>query len=323
MKDRTPLVLLVLLAVVLGLAYWTWTRDRTERTRGITLVDIRPSELTSVKLDLQDASIEVVPRRHPDSGGEVYWVTRTPKTSTEGTGNETESYKGNEAVREIVEGLAPFEAAQAVGTIPDEKLSEFELSDTSDRITISAGGREYAYRIGGRPYGKTLQYIQDPGSRQVYLMQGRPFDDLKGGSARLMERTLHSFKTESLTRVEISAGDRKKILIQSYASDPKKASWADVDKPAEPKDLYKNWMDKILRLRAMGYLPVFKDVKPVLELHCYAGQDEVGYMELREGTTGIEKEYFAHTEITLEQVRLNRVLIEEILKDLDTVLAGS
>ena len=152
-----------------------------------------------------------------------------------------------------------------------------------------------------------------------------------------MDRGLHSFENNEIERATITAPDgKKRTLVQQNRRDPGGSYWADESTPQQRKDLFRNWMTKVLGLRVLEYASADKKpegLKPVLLVEYGAAGKPLGYLRLlrREGPVPLPKpagsastdevgDYFAVTENSRALVKLGKPMGDEIARDIVNVL---
>jgi hypothetical protein len=245
-------------------------------------------------------------------------------------------FKGNKSVEELMKGLANLAAVRALGKVDADKLKAFGLVDTKKSLTLVAGSSPRVFLIGGNTYGNMDMYLQSKEDGRVYVVRPRLLQDFQYAEFRLMDRGLHSFENNEIERATISTPDAKKrVLVQQNRRDPAGSFWADEATPQQRKDLFRNWMTKVLGLRVLEYANLEKKpegLKPILLVEYGAAGKPLGYLRLfrREGaplpkpgaapSTDEAGDYYAMTENSRALVKLGKPMGDEIARDIVNVL---
>jgi hypothetical protein len=246
-------------------------------------------------------------------------------------------FKGNKSVEELMKGLANLAAVRALGKVDGDKLKAFGLVDSKKSLTLVAGSSPRVFVIGGNTYGNMDMYLQSKEDGRVYVVRPRLLQDFQYAEFRLMDRGLHSFENNEIERATVSTPDAKKrVLVQQNRRDPAGSFWADEATPQQRKDLFRNWMTKVLGLRVLEYANPEKKpegLKPILLVEYGAAGKPLGYLRLfrREGALPLPKpgaapstdeagDYYAVTENSRSLVKLGKPMGDEIARDIVNVL---
>lgn len=244
-----------------------------------------------------------------------------------------EVFKANERLQGELDKFCPWEALRSLGRPADEKREEFGLTGSAESLKVELPSGVRTFRLGDTTFGPKDRYVADGETGEVFLAAGQTIRDLLNPKSRFMERSLHTFNDKEVARVKLRAAQGEKELVHSLSEEGKEQGWADSRSPQEAKDLYRNWIRKLFTLRPIDYLPppdgeqagactAPQGASQALALTFYGPNTEIGFLTVYKGTDEKGGEtYFAcseHTEIT---VKVPKTQAENLLKDLDDVLA--
>jgi len=374
MKKSAIFLYLLVLIISLCVAYYTWTGEKEQKTdKRVTIVDCAGRDLTSLVIQAKNRTVEYTQRKSQVSANPYWWVNTTstipppvvkpqkkdvpdtkgpakpegqePRQPAEekpaveaASGQEVktrlEVFKGNKGLGEQIEKLCPFEALRAFGAISEEKLKEFGIIGSEERLILDFRGQPREFVFGTTSYGQKDRYLQDSTTKEVYLVSGQLIKDLNYPKSRFMERSLHQFEKDKVVRLQISTGEAQKELLHRKEEDQKKDFWVDSKSPDKENELYSNWVNKLWQLSPIDYLAIpeaetkacaFPQDAVYVSSFLFFSQDrELGFMKIFKGKD--EKgnpDYYACSENTEAVVKLSRSQIESLLKDLEDVMGKS
>ena len=239
----------------------------------------------------------------------------------------TKGFRGSEQAEKLLESFAPLQALRALGQLDEAKSKELGLTDSKKTLTIIAKGAPRKFVIGGTAYGSADIYVRDEGGN-VYLLPQRFSSDFEYAESRLMERRLHRFERENISKVVVTVGSKSKTLVQQLRTDPLKYYWTAAETPEKRDDTYRNWMDKVLRLALTDY--VAKGEEPaasmspspgapasgeVMTIKFFEAEKEIGTATFSRYQRGQITDFFATTETTMALVRLLSNTAEGVIQD--------
>lgn len=240
-------------------------------------------------------------------------------------------YRGNDAAMELMNMFGPLKALRVLGTVNDQKAKELGFADSKKSLEVSAKGLATKFAMGGTSYGGGDSYVRDS-QGQVYLVAQRIAADFEFPDSRLMERRLHRFERADFDRIEVKAGDKTRVLVQSNRQNQQSFYFAEAATPDKRDDSLKNWVEKLLRLAigdyvAQGEEPAAdKNAAPmsgvpkigeVLTARFFDGKKELGSVVLLRypNAKSNQTDYYAKTETTVGLVRLIASTAESVIQD--------
>ena len=240
----------------------------------------------------------------------------------------TKGFRGSEQAEKLLEAFAPLQGLRTLGKLDDAKAKELGLTESKKTLTVMVKGAPRKFTVGGTSYGTADIYVRDD-QGNVFLLPQRFSSDFEYAESRLMERRLHRFERENISKVTVTVGAKTKTLVQQLRTDPLKFYWTAQETPDKRDDTLRNWMDKVLRLALTDY--VAKGEEPsaagmsqaagapqsgdVMTLKFYDGDKEIGTATFSRYPRGTQTEYFATTETTMALGRLLSNTAEGVIQD--------
>jgi len=329
------------LAAVLAIA--VWTKDEEAPKPELEQVEVWGGSPAHVqKIAFEGTSRKVRIEAKQDGQG-AYYVTTVDKEESKSTPPGHDPHDGHghapkppasgpakkehlvfvsvKQAEELVKQLAPLKAMRAVGKIDPKRAEEFGLDKPEGTIKVTIGGREHALVIGGATPGGVERYAKYLGNNEVFAVPGEIAQNLLFAESRLMEREMHGFKMEDVTRVRVSKGQKARELTRVKE---KTEGWADPAKPDKLDETAGNWMTKLGRLRVQEYVEKpAKQLKPeeaVVRVDYYEGKKSIGFIELFKLPGEKGNEFLARTEYGRWFVKVLTSNAEQVENDLGSVL---
>jgi hypothetical protein len=372
MKRIPLLVYLVVLLVSLVLAYVTWTEGPKKPEGDATLLACGKGEIRKITLREKERKVVFDRRKSAWTGETVWWVEalRLPfkpaekpdeeaaeemdvdvasmgpvEDEADGGSSEvdtakeewtaSESFLGNEKLREALEGFCPWKGLRSLGKLGEDKREEFGLKDTRDSLVLDLRGKARTFRIGKKSFGPGDRYVEDEKTGEIFLVKGQSIKDLLYPKSRYMERSLHSFKEKEVARIRVREGSRAMELIHRFSPEGGDEGWAEAGKKEDPKELFKNWVHKVFTLRPVDYVVPEEGASETGHYGCQSPSGavvaaaisflsdtkEIGFLTVYKKAGEQDKvEYYACTENTNAVVKVSKIQAENLLKDMADLL---
>ncbi len=238
-------------------------------------------------------------------------------------------FLGNKAADVLMEGLAGLSAIRSLGKVDSDKLKSFGLAESKKTLTLVSGSTPRVFVIGDNTFGNSDTYLLSKDDGRVYVIRPRLLQDFLYAESRLMERELKSFRITEVDRVVATAGKQRRALLQKNPSEPANAYWVDEAAPEQRKDFYRNWFDKLNRLRAVEYVPERNKITgltPVFELSYFGNGKPKGALKVLKkatlipGVTGAAPtgggDYYVESTHNRTQVKISKHLGDELARDI-------
>jgi hypothetical protein len=238
----------VLLVLMLGFAYETWTRDKTIHvsTGDVAVWDQSAADLQAVELEAtkpdpatpaKSSERTVRIERKSDGAGEYWWGTETrteqkakpanadagsnaPPPETEASTTKREFPVGNSfrvmgspnpmTRDELIKAYASMRAVRSLGTLSDQQKKDFGLDASTTSLAVIFKGKTRTLLLGEKVSGSAERYALDPDSGKAYILAGALIDPLDSGETMLRPSSIHGFEPTALASVTINAGGKTK-----------------------------------------------------------------------------------------------------------------
>lgn len=351
----------LLLATSLGLALWA-SSPKPESSSGDDRVAVVSPLLDAIEeIRYEDKSLKVTATRQD---GDRFWIEQSKldkSASKAGAPDEasdddeadlsgasaqvdggpkaagaTERFLASKKITDVTERVAPLMALRALGTADSLKLEDFGLVEPEITYSIRVRGRNepYVFRLGKKAFGKSDFYAKFEGDGKVYLLDGKPFLDLKRAKANLYERDLLSGKTDDIRGATIVAQDKTKVLRHTNRDEDGDLKWTDDRPDATVKAAYDTWMGRIERLRVNSYataddLPKIEAASTFLEIRMSRDGDGEVLQFRKTVAPNPEKpgtdltHYWIHSTYLSTWVSIGTSRGEAIEKDLSSIFSDS
>ena len=326
------------LSGVLALA--VWTKDEEAPKPNLEQVEVWGGEPSGIQKITFDAGNRKVRIEAKSDGQGAYYVTTVdkeeaaPPPDPHGHGQapkpmppKAEAKKEHlvfvsvKTGEELAKSLAPLKALRTVGKIDPKRAEEFGFDKPEGTVKVTIGGREHALVIGGATPGGGERYAKYLANGEVFAVAGDITQNLMFAESRLMERELHGFKPEDVTRVRVSKGNKSRELSKVKE---KTDGWADPAKPDKLDETAGNWMAKLGRLRVQEYVEKpakqFKPEEAIVRVDYFEGSKSSGFIELFKVPGEKGNEFLAKTEYGRWYVKVLTSNAEQVESDLGSVL---
>lgn len=328
-----------LLCVGLGMAYWASLPAKDADADKVAVWDLAPNSISEITYKTADSNTVLL--REGDSA-KRFWVTFDRKANEKDPKSKAENdrFLANEEVGDVLNAFHPFNAQRSLGKLKDDQIAEFGLKDAPETLTVKSGDKSLELRLGKKSYGSRNQFAMDPKDEKVYLVDGKVMQTLGAAKSRLYERRFTDVNWDEVTRVEITAGTKKKAMQHTKKEDNTGAKWSDEGKDAPEKPSYGSWVDKIAKLRTLNFATpdeaaALKDKSPFLAISLEKNGAVVDILEFRKvdlpqsslpvGADPTAKAldrtgYFLMSKFLGTPVRLASSRMEPIEKDMPSIL---
>lgn len=327
-----------LLAVASVVSLGVWTRDEEGDAPESAMVEVwggSPEAVESVSYETKQRKVRL--EKRTDEAGRWYVarfekqdeapfvhppIDGAPTPPTPPAQRQTQSFVAVKAADELVKGLAPLQALRAVGKVAPARAAEFGLDKPEGTLRLRIGGKEQVLTVGGPTPGGGERYAKYAASGDVFAISSELTDTLVAADTRLMERDLHGFSEDEVTRVRLLKGGKQRELVRVV---DKKDAWADAATPTKADETLVNWMTKLSRMRVTEYVekpatPLSPDAA-VIRVEYLAGSRPLGYLELfKQAGEQATSDYLARTEHVRWPVKVLASAAEQVDRDLASVL---
>lgn len=311
---RENQLLLGVLVVLAGTAYWSWTKEEKKvSTEKVVMVSGQSSDIELIKLTTKTQTVSVSRR---DLKGEPYvWFEIATKHRNRG-------FVGNDKVEELLKSFAPFSALRSLGPVAPDKLENIKLKKPEKKLSLKLKGSEKLFEIGDRTYGSRDHYVRPVSGKEVYLVESKVLGDLEYPESRFMQRNLRKADMQDVQALEVTAGGKTRRFLHQNRLAKAEAYWATDTNPEQQNETVGNWVSKLDTLSVRNYLEAedpLKDATLVLELAWIDPGDkktETLSLYRRKAEKGDAEDYYSVGTATKLPVEVTRSVAEQLERDL-------
>ncbi len=282
---RSPIIHGVLLVVMLGVAYQTWTREKKVETKtgNVTVWNEDSSKLTSLVFETKNRTLRIERR---GTGEDSYlWgkeirtrKVRKPRPKPAPTADKdagpskppppefeekitTREFPIGDAGIKLAKNFSRLRALRDLGQVTDEHRKSYKLDNSIDNVTVSfAGGKTHSLVMGGRVHGTGNRYFVDPETNKGYVLAGPLVSPLSAGETTLTLKKLHAYAPgeEKKVTIKVAGKERKLVRLETKVGKGKikrkRKTWADVATPTKADQTMANVLDHIAKLKPAQYV---------------------------------------------------------------------
>lgn len=329
-----PLIHGVVLAASVAAAVGVFTRDKEPKALAqgdIVVWSGRPADVQAVSYESKTRKVAIEAKK--DSVGRYFVGTLEREASPPPRHEQHDGVDQEEPAAPVkttvgfvsvgpgdrlAESLAPLKALRALGKIAADRDAEFGLTEPEATVTVTVGGTEHKLLVGGVTPGGGDRYVRLPSTGEVYVLRGEALRNLVAPDSLLIERELHEWKDNEVTRVRVEAGGKGREMVRGGVAG--KRFWADVGTPETNDETLGNWMTKLDRLRPTEFSVTPPEGKvDVLRME-YTSNKPLGFLELVKVPGGDKPAYFLRTERTRLYGKVAPTLAEQVEQDLGTIV---
>lgn len=322
---------LVLLALGAAAAYVTSRpKDATDQPLQAGEVDVWKGRAEDVsRIAFEDDKRRVTLERRSDAAGPWFLGHVEPldggkaeagADNPHATPVEAATFPSVTVMKELSKSLASLRARRSFGVVEESRAKEFGFDKPDGTLRVTVAGVEHALLVGASTVGSATRYVRDLGSNTVYVIDATPVNDMKGGAARLSERSQHEWKWSEPDGIAVEAGGKTKRLVRSGTEG--RRFWADAASPDQNDETSGNWLTKLERLRPGAYLENLpEDAKRLVRVEYRIGGEVKGFLELfHRGDK--DSPFLAVTENMRLPGTVTRSVAFQVVDDLASVLPG-
>lgn len=261
---RGPIIHGVLLVAALAFGYQTWTREKKvePKTGKVVVWSIAADKVSAVVYQTKDRDVRL--DRKAGERGAYLWGTEARTTrvrpptkpgetappAEETTTTTSREFPADERADEAVADLAQLRALRDLGELTEEDKAKYELTDSTDSVTVYYDGGQHSLILGGRVYGGADRYVIDTATNRGYAIAGKIIAPLHGGESGMNLRKLHTFTDDDVGKVALTGdalGGKQLGLLRTEVDGEtgKKKGWADERTPDKLDQTLANVLDRI------------------------------------------------------------------------------
>lgn len=198
-----------------------------------------------------------------DPGSEHYWVeaTQTVK-SPEGEKVEADRFLANEKMKEVLDSIHSFRIGRVIGAAKDLKQEDFGFDKPSGSFEVKYGtDQAFKLTLGKRGFQSPDIFVLDESKQSILLLAKQFFAPFERAKVRLALVSPYHFSPDLISEASLNVGDKHMEFVKQGKGDSK--SWYARSKLDAPDEAFRNWLEKLLKMRIEGYASA--EEKPVIE----------------------------------------------------------
>jgi hypothetical protein len=256
-----------------------------------------------------------------------------PKVARPFNPNAPVTFLASPKFEERRKSLAPLRAMRAIGEVKPAKFSDFGFDKVGTYLRMTCGNRKIALDVGARTYGLADQYVRDPKTKQVYLLNGQIVMDLESAQFKFTQTDLHDFPMTEVDATVIKAAGKELRLVQRNRLTPEDARWVDAAAPDKRNELFGNWFQRLDKMKIKSFLDEgaepgsdlaieARGMLPVLTMSYELEGKKKGSLELVRVDTAQGGFYYARSEATHRWVTLYDSLAKQVEEDVPLLVGA-
>lgn len=210
--------------------------------------------------------------------------------------------RGNEVAEQLLDRVSPPMAIRDLGTATATRRVELGLEASSKHLrleTRSGGSIEF---VVSTPPGAAGAYLLGSDGR-LWLVQDSLIQDLSAATSRLVDRRLHTFRSDEPDAMQLQLDGRTKAFVVRRAQGTTRI--APAENPDAPSPEATAWADRLFRLsplEVLGRGETPREGTPTIALRVDYTRDRrpLGFLEVARAGS----EWYARSEHTAGWVRL-------------------
>jgi hypothetical protein len=212
-------------------------------------IHIAKESLNKIVYTDENGTVEVIKDK---SVPDAYWIESTEKRK-EGPNDVSvkDRYLVGERIKELLSELAPFRVDKQIGEAGKVNLVDFGLDNPTGTFEVYYGdGKVFTLLMGKRSFQSPTVFVQDKDKNLVLLVQRKVMSMLEKPKARMAMSKPFSFAEDDVARVYVNQDGKERRFFAKTQG--KNKTWFPEAKDTA-SEAFRNWMDKVLKLRVEGY----------------------------------------------------------------------
>lgn len=189
-----------------------------------------------------------------DAGAfDAFWIDSTEKKKEGDKEVEVkEHYLVGERLNELLTSLTPFRAEKLIGEAGKVNLADFGLDKPTGTFEVQYGeGKTFSLSIGKRSFQSPHVFVLDKEKNMVLLVERKVMSMLEKPKARMALVKPFTFAEADLAQAQLSVDKKSETFTRKQQAENK--NWFAEGKKDAPSEAFRNWLDKLLKLRVEGY----------------------------------------------------------------------
>jgi hypothetical protein len=210
--------------------------------------------------------------------------------------------RGNEVAEQLLDRVSPPMAIRDLGVPTATRRTELGLEASSKRVRLETRSAASVEFVVATPPGAAGAYLLGSDGH-LWLVQDSLIQDLSAATSRLVDRRLHTFRSDEPDALQLQLDGRTKAFVVRRAQGNTRI--APAENPDAPSPEATAWADRLFRLsplEVLGRGETPRDGTPVVAVRVDYTRDRrpLGFLEVARAGN----EWYARTEHTAGWVRL-------------------
>ncbi len=184
---------------------------------------------------------------------DAYWIDSVEKKKEGPNDIEVKDrYLVGDKINDLLTGFTPFKAEKIIGESSKLNLADFGLDKPSGTFEVHHGeDKVFQLLMGKRSFQSPHVFVLDKDKNTVLLVERKVMSLLEKPKARMAMVKPFSFTEADVAQVGLSF--EKKLENFTRKRQGENMVWFAESKADKPSEAFRNWIDKVLKLRVEGY----------------------------------------------------------------------
>lgn len=233
----------VLFVVGLLMAYYASQDSGEPAPSGQRWLNLRAADLHTIKYQ-EDGRLSLLIDRYQPG---LFWAVHQQE------GKDSTEFKVRSHITELAHSWAKLRALRVVGSAENIDLSEYELDDDKQKLSLLFGDQELAFIIGRRGFQSQENFVLDKQRNQVILISRQDIQPFQNALNELYERDIVTVEMDTIEQITLESESKQIVFRNQGNSSGSDIKWvADAESGAD-EELASAWLNRVLRLQIRTY----------------------------------------------------------------------
>ncbi|MCX6127820.1 MAG: DUF4340 domain-containing protein [Proteobacteria bacterium] len=236
--------------LALGFAWYASLPGKEDENTGREWVSLPKSEIQKIVYQ-DDASTVTVNRDAVKQ--DAWWISIVDnKNQTDQKFAAADRFIANDKFNELINGLSPYRIEKLIGAADKVNLADFGLDKPTGSFEVNYGeGKTFSLTLGKRSFQSPHVFALDKQKNTVLLVERSIVGMLDKPKVRLALIKPFGFEESQIKGSKLSYEGKTLGFLRKQKGD--QVQWFAESKSDVPNEAFRNWLDKILKLRIEGY----------------------------------------------------------------------
>jgi hypothetical protein len=200
--------------------------------------------------------------------------------------------------------MAKYSPLQAIRELPTNSTLDMGMSEPAGTIGVTRKSGVLSLVVGKETFGGKQRFLKE--NDRAYLINKSDVRSFENPE-KLMEGRLHPVNRLNALRIEVSAGDKTRVLERQNAADVRKSFWASPDTPETKDKMGETWVLKALDIKTKAFV---QDTPPdnltdIFTMNISDGKETWSVVIMQAQVDEENPTYFGKSPFTRGLVKLN------------------